>query len=37
MAHVNAGCPRTVWTPVKEGVINVAVEREPWRSSCNIA
>jgi hypothetical protein len=37
MAHVNADHPRTVWTPANKRIIIAAVEREPWRSSCNIA
>jgi hypothetical protein len=36
-ALVNAGRPRTVRTPANENVIISAVEREPWRSSRDIA
>jgi hypothetical protein len=36
-ALANAGRPRTVRTPANEDVIIAAVEREPWRSSRDIA
>lgn len=37
MAHVNSGCPQTVWTPAYEDAVNAVVEQEPWRSSRYIA
>jgi hypothetical protein len=36
-AHVNADRPRTVRTPANEDTIIAAAEREPWRSSRDIA
>jgi hypothetical protein len=36
-ALVNAGRPRTVRTPANEDAKIAAVEREPWRSSRDIA
>jgi hypothetical protein len=36
-ALVNAGRPRTARTPTNEDATTAAVEREPWRSSCDIA
>jgi hypothetical protein len=36
-AHVNAGRPWTVRTPANEDATIAAVEREPWRSSSEIA
>jgi hypothetical protein len=36
-ALVNAGHPWIVWTPANEDAIITAVEREPWRSSRDIA
>jgi hypothetical protein len=36
-ALMNAGRPRTVRTPANEDAIIAAVEREPWRSSRDIA
>jgi hypothetical protein len=36
-ALVNAGRPRTVRTPANEDAITAAVEREPWKSSRDIA
>jgi hypothetical protein len=37
LADVNAGRPRTVWTPTNEDAIITALEREPLRSSRDIA
>jgi hypothetical protein len=36
-ALVNAGRPRSVRTPANEDAIIAAVEREPWRSTRDIA
>jgi hypothetical protein len=36
MVSGNAGCPRTVQTPVNEDGTIAAAEQEPWRNSSNI-